>query len=176
MKLLDILDSKKKRSIARTALLSEGLISVNDIARRTKSSRSFVSEFCGLLSKQGILRARNGKYALHQGTAVDRLRLITNISELPPEAYFARYANVEAVGIYGSWVKGSNTAHSDADIWIKTKTRDLGRTLKLSGALKKKLGDVNILYLTPAKLKALKERDPVFYHSLVFGSLILYGN
>lgn len=176
MNLLNFINSESKRRMAAVVLTASSPLSVNDTARAAGVSRGLVSLYFHHLTNGNILRKVKGKYNLNDGPAVHLLRLAYNLSLLPTGKYFSRYRQVDSAGIYGSWVKGTNTAHSDVDLWIKTKTRDLGRTLALSGALKKRLGDVTILYLTPAKLKAMKARDPVFYYSLVFGSLILYGN
>jgi hypothetical protein len=46
----------------------------------------------------------------------------------------------------------------------------------LSSLLNKKTANVKILFLTEKKIKALQEEDEVFYHSLVFGSILIYGD
>ena len=46
---------------------------------------------------------------------------------------------------------------------------------RLSKELKRKYGNVSPIYLTENKLRTLKEKDKVFYYSLVFGSINIYG-
>ena len=45
----------------------------------------------------------------------------------------------------------------------------------LTAELNKKMRNVKLTFLTTDKIKRMKEADQLFYHSLVFGSIILYG-
>lgn len=83
---------------------------------------------------------------------------------------------LKGIGVYGSWANGTNYEESDLDIWIKAKKAIKERDVAmLNSYLLKNLDvEVSILTLWPEKIEKLKE-DKVFYHSLVFGSIILWG-
>lgn len=41
---------------------------------------------------------------------------------------------------------------------------------------KKTKSKVELLILDPGKIEVLKKEDPIFYYSLVFGSIVLHGD
>lgn len=89
---------------------------------------------------------------------------------------FKKYSFIKSAGLYGSFTKGKNTEESDIDLWIlmeKTKEEYLA---KLTNDLKKKFKGIKPLYLTEEKLKTLKKEDTIFYYSLIFGSITIYGD
>ncbi|MBS7643816.1 nucleotidyltransferase domain-containing protein [Candidatus Bathyarchaeota archaeon] len=77
----------------------------------------------------------------------------------------------------GSWAKGTNDEESDVDLWIKVRNHvDEVKIARIMAELTKELGrEVNILVLDSERVKGLKEEDPIFYYSLVFGSFTLWG-
>jgi len=80
-------------------------------------------------------------------------------------------------GVYGSWANGTNKEDSDVDVWVKIKER-VGEELVagVSRQLNKKMkSKVELLILDPEKIEVLKKEDPIFYYSLVFGSIVLHG-
>jgi len=81
------------------------------------------------------------------------------------------------VGVYGSWSNGSNNEDSDLDVWIKVRKHPSERKVAtVSNDVRKILGkNVQILILTPERIDRLKKEDPIFYYSLIFGSMTLYG-
>jgi len=90
-----------------------------------------------------------------------------------------RLKKLEAIGcgIYGSCANGTNHEESDIDIWIKVdKHPGEAKVATVSNEIRKLLGrNVQILVLTPERIERLKKEDPIFYYSLVFGSIRLYG-
>jgi len=81
------------------------------------------------------------------------------------------------VGVYGSWASGTNKEDSDIDVWVKIKER-IGEEVVagISKQLNKKMkSKVELLILDPEKIEVLKKEDPIFYYSLVFGSIVLHG-
>jgi hypothetical protein len=44
----------------------------------------------------------------------------------------------------------------------------------VAAELKKKLGKVQMV-LQPERIENMRKDDPIFYHSLVFGSIVLLG-
>ncbi len=88
-----------------------------------------------------------------------------------------RPAKISGAGIYGSWASGTNYEDSDLDVWIKVKKHPGEmKVASISGGLRKALErKVQILVLTPERIKRLKNSDPIFYYSLVYGSINLWG-
>jgi hypothetical protein len=89
---------------------------------------------------------------------------------------FTRYPTVQGVGIFGSKVKGSDTQMSDLDIYIIVNRIDDLEQSKLSRALRQRYGNVNALFLTKDKVRQLKQENEMFYYSLAFGSITVYGD
>jgi predicted nucleotidyltransferase len=79
------------------------------------------------------------------------------------------------VGLYGSCVKGTNIEDSDIDLWVKIKKVKEEELSKLTNELKRKDERIKPLFLTKEKIEVFKKEDIVFYYSLVFGSITLYG-
>ncbi|MBW2990648.1 hypothetical protein KY348_03000, partial [Candidatus Woesearchaeota archaeon] len=59
--------------------------------------------------------------------------------------------------------------------WIKIKKTNETELSKLTNELKRKNEKIKPLYLTKEKIENLKKEDKIFYCSLIFGSIILYG-
>ena len=86
-----------------------------------------------------------------------------------------KFSFVQAVGLYGSCAKGENTEDSDIDVWIKISNVSEEKLAALTSKLNKTTRNVRPLFLTDKKIEKAKKEDPLFYHSLVFGSIVLYG-
>ena len=88
---------------------------------------------------------------------------------------FKKFDFVEAAGLYGSCAKGENTDSSDVDLWVKIKRVSDEETAALTALMNKKIRNVKPLFLTAGKLEKIKKGDELFYYSLAFGSIVLYG-
>ncbi len=86
-----------------------------------------------------------------------------------------KYPFVESVGLYGSCAKGDNREDSEIDLWVKIKEASEENQAVLISELRKKIKNVKTLLLTEEKLEKIKE-DHVFYNSLFFGSITVYGD
>lgn len=174
MNLKTCFSTSKRESILADILFKENEITVADVARRLKMSKGFVSRFFALLAKENILKKKSGKYFVSENLNVKLMRIVLSLKRF---YYFdfKKYPFVSGAGLYGSSVKGENHEDSDFDTWIIISKRDEEKLARLTAELKNKFGRINPLYLTREKLKALKKEDLPFYHSLVFGSIKLYG-
>ena len=105
---------------------------------------------------------------------VRSLRILLNLNQFDTNL-FNKYKFVKGVGVYGSLAKGMNDEESDIDLWIKIGQAKQMELAKLSNELNKRYKNVKPLFLTKEKIDMLKKEDTLFYHSLVFGSIILYG-
>jgi predicted nucleotidyltransferase len=174
MNLSTLLSTNKRESILAGILFKESEIGVAEVSRRLKMSKGFVSRFFTLLAKDNILKRKSGKYFISENLNVKIMRIVLSLKRF---YYFDfnKYPFVSGAGLYGSSVKGENHEDSDFDIWIKISKRDEEKLARLTAELKNKFGRISPLYLTKEKLEALKKEDLPFYHSLVFGSIKLYG-
>ena len=103
------------------------------------------------------------------------MKILMNVFSLDFE--MPKDINIEGIGVYGSYAKGTNTSDSDIDIWIKSaKQPDEEKIAKFNSDLRRKLGNVKLLILTEDRIERLKKDDPVFYYSLLYGSIILKGD
>ena len=90
-------------------------------------------------------------------------------------AILSRYRFVKAAGLYGSCSKGTNTDSSDTDLWITIEKTSNEKLAQLTAELRKHIRNVKLLVLDEHKVQTLKKEDPLFYHSLFFGSVTVYG-
>ena len=127
-----------------------------------------------ILLKENILRKANKKFLVGNNNNIRSLKILFNIQKIDT-GIFKRYGFVKSVGLYGSCAKGTNTEESDIDLWIKIENSTRENTMQLTSSLLKVAENMKVLVLDNKKLELLKEENPLFYHSLYFGSIILYG-
>ena len=61
------------------------------------------------------------------------------------------------------------------DMWSFIENEDEGELAEISSKLSKKINNLSLLFLNKTKIERLKSEDTVFYHSLIFGSIIISG-
>jgi len=169
-----IFSTKERIKILDSIILNKNPLSVNAIASSLKLSKGFVSLYFGVLKKIGIIKKVNEKYQIIDSGMVRAIRIlltITNIDIL----IFKKYPFIKSVGLYGSCAKGENTEESDIDIWVKINNVGEEKIASLTSEINKKIKKAKLLFLTDIKLEKIRKDDELFYHSLVFGSIILYG-
>ncbi|MBL7080826.1 nucleotidyltransferase domain-containing protein [Candidatus Bathyarchaeota archaeon] len=147
---------------------------VSQVARELNLSKGLVSKYFNHLTDEGILDKKDGKHAVLNRKNSRAIRTLLNLNRIDTDT-FKKYDFVEAAGLYGSHAKGGNTEDSDIDIWILTRPTSEESLAKLSSELRKMLGNVAPLFLTPEKTALLRKENPVFYYSLAFGSMSLHG-
>lgn len=169
-----VFSTKERIKILESMIFKENSLSVNDVAKQLKISKGLVSKYFDILAREGILKKTNGKSFVTDSSFVKGIRILFNIKNVNPKI-FKKYPFVKSAGIYGSCAKGENIEDSDVDLWIRVKDTDENRLASLTSELNKKIKNVKVLFLTNGKIEKLSKEDPLFYHSLVFGSLIVYG-
>ncbi|RLE44303.1 DNA polymerase subunit beta [Candidatus Woesearchaeota archaeon] len=169
-----ILSTKERIKILRKVIFKESKFGVNEIAKEVKVSKGLVSKYFEILTKEKILGKKNRKYYVQNNIFVKSLKIMFNLTSIHPKI-FKKYKFVKAVGIYGSCPKGTNTENSDVDVWIKVEKLNQKKIPKLTSELRKQVENVKILLFDDKKLEILKKEDPLFYHSLHFGSVLIYG-
>jgi len=174
MELHKIFSSRERIKILKNIIFREGEFGVNEIAKEVKLSKGLVSKYFDILVKEKILGKKKRKYYVKSNVPVKSLKILLNLTKIDPKI-FKKYKFVKAAGIYGSCVKGTNTESSDVDLWIKVNNINQKSIPKLTSELRKKVENIKILVLDDEKLERLKKEDPLFYYSLYFGSVLIFG-
>ncbi len=169
-----IFSTKERIKILKAVIFSDQHISVNVIAARIKISKGLVSKYLDVLLREGIAKKSNGKYLIVNSPITKAAKILLSITGIDA-GIFKKFDFVEAVGLYGSCAKGENTDESDVDLWIKVKDVSDAKVASLTTLMNKKIRNVKPLFLTTKKIEKMKKDDELFYHSLSFGSIVLYG-
>lgn len=169
-----LLSTKERVKILKLVLYKIGSLSVTDVAKELKVSKGLVSKFFDILLKEGILKKINTESKVQDNLNTSAIKILLNLESFD-EKLFKKFPFVRGAGLYGSFAKGKNTEESDIDLWVLIDRTAEENLAKLTKELKERYGNIKPLYLTKEKVKALRKEDAVFYHSLVFGSLNVYG-
>lgn len=173
---LDRLTSTTQRvAILNAVVFATKPLSVSALAQQLKVSKGLVSRYLDWLVHEGLGRKVHGKFLVTAAAPlVKGLKILLTIGRLKT-GVFKKYPFVQSVGLYGSCAKGENTADSDLDLWVRVTPAREADLARLTSELRRTIGAVSVLILADAKLKQLKQHDPLFYHALSFGSILLYG-
>lgn len=151
-------------------------IKVRELAKKLDLSPAHVSKTLKKFRAEGIVEGDSINF---NTPLVKALKIFLNVKKLVERGVIAKIGSLDVIsaGIYGSWANGTNHKDSDLDIWVKVeKHPGEMKIASLTGELRKLGGvDVQMLVLTPDKLQRLREENPTFYHSLVFGSIVVCG-
>lgn len=169
-----LFSTKERTAILQDVIFSETEFGVNEVANRLSLSKGLVSKYLDILATENVLKRKQTKFIVKNTIETRSLKIIFNLQEINTDI-LKRHKFVEAAGLYGSCVKGTNTKSSDTDLWIKINKTDNDKLAKLTSELRKNIKNVKILILDDNKLETLKKEDPLFYYSLFFGSVIIYG-
>lgn len=169
--------SEKQLSILEILLFKpQTKIAIRQLAKEASVSPSLVSKTIGILKKFDIVKNGGVDYS---ATLVRAFKLLINVSKFDQQTISQIKAIVPTaggIGLYGSWANGTNYADSDLDLWVKAKKQVPDKNiLQLRSYLKEKLKtEPSVLILTDDKVKQLREKDFVFYCSLL-NSFLLWG-
>jgi predicted nucleotidyltransferase len=169
-----IFSTKERIKILNYIILNKNLLSVNTIASNLGLSKGFVSLYFSVLEKDGIIKKVNEKYQIVDSGMIRAIRILLTIANIDI-SIFRKYSFIKSVGLYGSCTKGENTEESDIDIWVKMDDVGDEKIASLTSNISKRIENAKLLFLTDKKLEKIKKDDELFYHSLIFGSIILYG-
>ena len=151
-------------------------VNMNALARKLEVSPGQVHHYLKILEGHGLFKDKR----LVDNAITRALRLLKNLAEIEDfelvKTIRKKVRKAEGVGVYGSWANGSNKSSSDLDIWVKS-DKDLSdlNLAKLNKELSAQVGvSVEVLVLTPERMRHLKSKAESLYHSL-FNSVILWG-
>lgn len=171
-----IFSTPERVKILETIVLLNGNIGVNTLAREVGLSKGFVSTYLHLLENEGVLKRIDKKFIINENSLLLKIiKMFLTIMKFDIKI-FEKFKFIQAVGLYGSCAKGENRESSDVDIWIKISDASSSEQAYLSSELIKMVNNLNILFLNKSKLKILSKADKLFYDSLYFGSMLLYGD
>ncbi|RMD45848.1 hypothetical protein D6829_01135 [Candidatus Pacearchaeota archaeon] len=174
MNISSILSTKERIRILESVLFREDGFGVNEIAKQLKLSKALVSKYFDILIKGKILVRMKKKFYVSGNVRAKSLKILLNLQKFEPRI-FKKYKFVKSAGVYGSCAKGTNTENSDVDLWVKVDKLREKEIVRLGLDLRRKISNIKILFLDDEKIMAIKKDDPIFYYSLYFGSIIIYG-
>ncbi len=175
MNIEKLFSSKERVNILESVIFLEGQFGVNETAKKLKLSKGLISKYFEILIKEGVLKKKANKFIVSDNIKVKSIKILLNIKKVDINVY-KKYKFIRAVGLYGSCAKGTNTVSSDVDLWIKVVRVSDEEIAELTSGLRKQIENVKLLILDNKKLELLKNKDTLFYHSLYFGSIILFGS
>ena len=170
-----LFSTSQRINILETVIFRTGSISVNNIASQLGLSKGLVSKYFQILLKEQILKNEKGKLVVADNASVKAVKILLNLRRIDTRI-FSKYPFVTAVGLYGSCARGENTEDSDVDLWVRVKDVEETKIASLTSEINKKIKNAKLLFLSDKKIEKLRKEDIMFYHSLSFGSIILYGD
>lgn len=150
---------------------------VRDIAKTLSISVGTISGFFAFLKRNNILkRSGNNFYVNIDNPLTKTLKIILNVERIDI-TILKKIPSCAGIGIYGSWANGTNKEDSDIDIWVRVEKKPGEEIIaKISSRMKKRMKrNVQLLIIDPEKNGLLRDNDPIFYYSLIYGSVVLYG-
>jgi predicted nucleotidyltransferase len=170
-----LFSTSQRIKILEAVIFRTGSVSVNNIASQLGLSKGLVSKYFQILLKEQILKNEKGKLVVADNASVKAVKILLNLRRIDTRI-FSKYPFVTAVGLYGSCARGENTEDSDVDLWVRVKDVEETKIASLTSEINKKIKNAKLLFLSNKKIEKLRKEDIMFYHSLSFGSIILYGD
>lgn len=170
-----LFSTSQRIKILEAVIFRTDSVSVNNIASELGLSKGLISKYFQILLKEQILKKKKGKLVVADNASVKAVKVMLNVKRTDTRI-FGKYPFVTAVGLYGSCARGENTEDSDIDLWVRVKDVEESKIAALTSEINKKIKNAKLLFLNEKKIEKLREEDIMFYHSLSFGSIILYGD
>jgi len=172
--LIDLFKSKERVKILYYVLYRDN-VSVTGVSKETGTNKGLVSRYLDNLARHELLQKIDKKYRVLDNAMVRAIKVLLNLDRLSPKP--VTFDQVHGIGIFGSWAQGTNTYKSDIDVWIRVERYPPEKELaQIQNALRKAAGcEINLLVLTPQKMRELRSKDAPFYNSLVRTSIVLDG-
>jgi predicted nucleotidyltransferase len=170
-----LFSTSQRIKILEAVIFRTDSVSVNNIASQLGLSKGLISKYFQILLKEQILKKEKGKLVVADKASVKAVKILLNVRRIDTRI-FGKYPFVTAVGLYGSCARGENTEDSDVDLWVRVKDVEESKIASLTSEINKKIKNAKLLFLNDKKIEKLRKEDIMFYHSLSFGSIILYGD
>ena len=170
-----LFSTSQRIRILEAVIFRTGSVSVNNIAYQLGLSKGLVSKYFQILLNQKILKQEKGRLVVSGSPSVRAIKILLNVHNIDARI-FGKYPFVTAAGLYGSCARGENTEDSDVDLWVRVRDVEETKLASLTSEINKKVKNAKLLILSDRKIEKFRKEDIMFYHSLSFGSIILYGN
>ena len=171
----NLFSTSQRIKILEAVIFRTGSVSVNNIASQLGVSKGLVSKYFQILLIQKILKKGKGGLVVSDSPLVRAVKILLNVRNIDT-GIFSKYPFVTAVGLYGSCARGENTEDSDVDLWVRVKDVEETKMASLTATINRKIKNAKILLLSDKRLEKIRKEDTMFYHSLAFGSITLYGD
>jgi predicted nucleotidyltransferase len=170
-----LFSTSQRIKILEPVIFRTDSVSVNNIASQLKLSKGLVSKYFQIPLNEQILKKEKGKLVVADSASVKAVKILLNVKRIDTRI-FSKYLFVTSVGLYGSCARGENKEDSDTDLWVRVKDVGESKIASLTSEINKKIKNAKLLFLNDKKIEKLRKEDRMFYHSLSFGSIILYGD
>lgn len=170
-----LFSTSQRIKILEAVIFRTASVSVNNIASQLGLSKGLISKYFRILLKEQLLKKRKGKLVVADNASVKAVKILLNVRRIDTRI-FGKYPFVTAVGLYGSCARGENTENSDVDLWVRVRDVKESKIASFTSEINKKIKNAKLFFLNDKKIQKLRKEDIMFYHSLSFGSIILYGD
>lgn len=150
---------------------------VRDVAKTLSISVGGISGFFAFLKKHKVLKRSGNEFYVNIDNPLTKTsKVVLNVASIAITPLKKIPACV-GIGLYGSWANGTNNENSDIDIWVRVEKKVKEEIIAgVSRKTKEKMKrNVQLLIIDPEKNKLLRDNDPIFYYSLIYGSVVLHG-
>lgn len=156
----------------------------NEISRKIGIGSGTVNNFLRKIHKDDILKKEKvGNVHLYKLNneleIVKHLKIVHTLLELKKHKFTDQFLKINdtiiSLVLYGSHANGENDSKSDIDILIiLNKKKPFTTVLQyLENKMKK---SISIQIMTISEWQKLKEKDKIFYESIIENHIILYGS
>jgi len=170
-----IFSTSQRIKILESVIFKTDRFTVNGTASQLKLSKGLVSKYFQILLNEKVLKLEKGNLVVSQSPFVRAIKILFNVQRIDARI-FSKSSCVIAAGLFGSCARGENKEESDVDLWVRIKDVKESEAASLTAALTKRIKNVKIMLLNETRLEQIKKEDAMFYHSLVFGSIMIYGD
>ena len=172
--LTELFKTKERVRIISYILYHKSL-TVNQVSNETGITKGLVSRYLKYVHGVGLFTKTKNIYQPIDCAHTRAIKLLLNLNKINIKSLDIDWTT--GIGIFGSWAQGTNTYESDLDTWVKVdaypseyQLAHLQRDISAMAGL-----EVNMLVLTPEKIKSIKKSDQPFYNSLLRTSIVLKG-
>jgi predicted nucleotidyltransferase len=172
--LTELFKTKERVRIISYILYHKSL-TVNQVSNETGITKGLVSRYLKYVHGVGLFTKTKNSYQPIDCAHTRAIKLLLNLNKININSLDISWTT--GIGIFGSWAQGTNTYESDLDIWVKVDAYPAEYQLaRLQRDISAMAGlEVNMLVLTPEKMKLIKMADQPFYNSLLQTSIVLKG-
>ena len=153
--------------------------SVRGLAERAKISPATAGKALEFMKEKGIVSlkivGRTFQYRADLESALCRQwKILFNLDEVQEskivEEILKQCTGAQAILLYGSFAKGTNSEKSDIDILVIAQGQN--KNVPVGKKAKK---ETNITAMTQAEWKRKAIKDKAFYENVIFDSIVLHG-